>query len=425
MPRCVFVLASLVWPGWLLAATFNASPGSNLQSLLNGMSAGDELVLSAGTYNTSNLNISGKNGTSTSWFTVRAATGATVILNNTGGNNMFNVAGSKFWRFQKLEIKGGASGEDGIKWTGTCTDMLVEDCYIHNIGGVAINCSSITRMDRLTVRHCHIHNTGGTGEGMYLGKNGGGGPVLSSIIENNWVHDTGGSQGDGIEFNEGCLGNVVRDNVVYNTAYPCIFIENTAAGSANIVERNACWNCTTDSVCQVNGNAIVRNNLFFNGSYAALNMQSGAGIEVYNNVFYDTARAVRFPPVSIKFCNNIVDGTSENAPSGTVSNNYWKSTSYGSNPITAAPGYFPASMDFYPRHAAYKNAAWNGDSDVPTGDFNTLARTTPYDVGAYEITTATNSGWQVQANFKVNSPSNTPPMLTSAPWATPNPMKLR
>lgn len=240
------------------AAQLVAKPGDALAPLLDAMKPGDTLILTQGTYQAGKNWIRNKRGSKDAWFTVKGQDGAKVIIQNNYKENTFSLHNCSFWRFENLETTGTIGG-DAFKWTGSCSDMVIENCYMHDMTGCGINCSSVDKMERLRVTRCQIVHTGGNGEGMYLGHNDGSGCVFDSIFEYNLIHDTGGDQGDGIELNQGGLGNTIRFNVVYNTKYPNILVENNRPGKANVVEGNICWNSKTQGI-QVNGNAVVRNN---------------------------------------------------------------------------------------------------------------------------------------------------------------------
>jgi len=87
------------------------------------------------------------------------------------------------------------------------------------------------------------------------------------VIALNHVYETGGSQGDGIEIKQGSWGCWIAENSVHDTNYPCILVYGTNGNPPNLVERNICWN-SGDNVMQVQGEAIVRNNVAINGSNA-------------------------------------------------------------------------------------------------------------------------------------------------------------
>jgi hypothetical protein len=114
---------------------------------------------------------------------------------------------------------------------------------------------------RLFLTRNHLHHGGGHGEGMYLGANEGEFIMSESVIALNHIHDCKGeSQGDGIEVKQGSWGNLIAENDVHDTQYPCITVYGTAGKPVNIIERNLCRR-SADSTMQVQGEAIVRNNV--------------------------------------------------------------------------------------------------------------------------------------------------------------------
>jgi hypothetical protein len=74
------------------------------------------------------------------------------------------------------------------------------------------------------------------------------------------VHDCGGKQGDGIEVKQGSHHNCIYCNHVHDTNYPCILAYGTGGNGINVIEENICYR-SNDNVLQVQGEAIVRNNL--------------------------------------------------------------------------------------------------------------------------------------------------------------------
>ncbi|MDR4483544.1 MAG: right-handed parallel beta-helix repeat-containing protein [Nitrospirales bacterium] len=97
--------------------------------------------------------------------------------------------GATYVTIRHLEITGNG---DGINLSGGPHHITIEDSEIHHID-VGINFRS--SMDSIFVRRNHIYNTSGTAEGMYVGCNYASCGVSNSIIEQNWIHDTRGSQG--------------------------------------------------------------------------------------------------------------------------------------------------------------------------------------------------------------------------------------
>jgi len=114
-------------------------------------------------------------------------------------------------------------------------------------------------MDHITARRNEIYDTNDTGEGMYIGCNDGTCSVHDSLFENNYIHDTlAAEQGDGIEVKKGSYANIVRDNVIHDTHYPCIIAYGTQGNARNVIERNVVWNCA-EAGMQVAADAVIRN----------------------------------------------------------------------------------------------------------------------------------------------------------------------
>jgi hypothetical protein len=95
---------------------------------------------------------------------------------------------------------------------------------------------------------------------MYLGANHGKVVMSYSVIAENHVHDCGGTQGDGVEVKQGSHHNWIYRNHVHDTNYPCILAYGTGGKGLNVIEQNVCYR-SNDNVLQVQGEAIVRNNL--------------------------------------------------------------------------------------------------------------------------------------------------------------------
>ncbi len=73
------------------------------------------------------------------------------------------------------------------------------------------------------------------------------GVELSPVPFENHIHNCRGDQGDGIEVKQGSWGNLIAEKPV------------------NVIERNLCRR-STDSTMQVQGEAIVRNNVLIGAS---------------------------------------------------------------------------------------------------------------------------------------------------------------
>jgi hypothetical protein len=112
----------------------------------------------------------------------------------------------------------------------------------------------------------------------------------------NHVHDCRGDQGDGIEVKQGSWGNLIAENHIHDTNYPCITVYGTAGKPVNIIEHNLCYN-SGDNVMQVQGEAIVRNNVLINGAGAGFASTDHQGktlnLQVIHNTILNSAHAFR------------------------------------------------------------------------------------------------------------------------------------
>ena len=261
---CLFTLGS---SPQILASVIDIFPGSDVfgQATQN-LAAGDTLVVHEGTYVECNRMSLQMQGTALSPITIKAADGEArpklTRNSNCSVQNVINIEGSAAHiTIQGIEIEG-VLGGDGIKLVGSLSFITLQDLVIHDVD---VGISAQSTMHHLTIRDNHIYRTGagnGTGEGMYIGCHSGNCSVSDSLIERNWVHDSitlAPTQGDGIEIKKGSHSNVIRDNVIHDTHFPCIILYGTQGNPRNIVEGNAMWNCG-DSGIQSAADAVIRNN---------------------------------------------------------------------------------------------------------------------------------------------------------------------
>jgi hypothetical protein len=376
-------------------------PGDSFEAASESLSPGDTLLVHQGTYSESGrIGISAK-GTASQPIIIKGADGEARPLitrpANSTPQNTINIEGATYLTIGHLEITGNG---DGINMSGGPHHITIEDNVIHNID-VGINFKS--SMDSIFVRRNHIYDTSGTAEGMYVGCNNASCAVSNSIIEQNWIHDTRGEQGDGIEIKYGSWGNIIRDNVIHDANYPCILaygVTDANVDRPNIIEGNAVWNCG-QSIAVI-ADAIVRNNIVI----GTLETQSHAQVPVMRNVTIVNNTVIGSMPLrgwggsnipaSLSVANNVLYG-------GSISNQPGAAT-YSSNLqySSGTSGIFidPNNRDFWPAPGSPLIGAADA-THTPGKDFNGTNRQAPFDVGAYESDgLASNPGWAIQASFK-------------------------
>lgn len=403
------------------AETYEIHEGDDLWARLSSLVAGDEVIVHAGTYAQSSRWEATWSGTAAQPIVVRAAEGeARPVLTRDANQNLMNLHGSYF-TLRGFEITGGSHG---IRLSATDHGTL-EDLLIHGTDDVAISCN-IAGMNcsNMLFRDNEIYGTNGTGEGFYLGCNEGACALSDSIVEHNYVHDLGGSQGDGIEIKSGSYGNTVRDNVVIRANYPGITMytyEDAAGRTPNVIERNLIWS-TNDNGIQVTGHAIIRNNIVIGAAASGIASQanqgtptdvqilhntvvgagdacirgsswdSGTGFVIANNAVYCEGHyALRIPSVAgVVIAGNVGLGSVEGVASGFTT---------GAT-LAADLGAEATSGRVYPP----AGSAVIGVADTTyaaSDDFDLRARDAMPDVGAYERESSGMPVWLAAEEFKV------------------------
>lgn len=278
-------------PAWADLAPKRVIPhastdGTALVNAVQALQPGDQLVLAAGTYSVDAYWDIQVSGTAEAPIWITAAKDARVVITRPDEKqNVVNLGqGSpvSFLCLRGIEITGGSHGLR----LGQCRDVWIDHCHIHHNGGPNLSANSADS-HRLFLTRNHLHHGSGHGEGMYLGGNDASVIMSESVIALNHVHDCGGSQGDGIEVKQGSWGNLIAENHVHDTNYPCITVYGTGGKPVNIIERNLCYN-SGDNVMQVQGEAIVRNNVLVNGEGAGFSSTDHQGKTLHLQVLHNT-----------------------------------------------------------------------------------------------------------------------------------------
>ena len=184
-----------------------------------------------------------------------------IITRSDSRQNVMNVgerSRTEYVCFRHLELTGGST----LIRFYDCHHFWLDQCHLHHAGheGVTTNTRDTSHLFITRNHFHHFTNPNATGEAMYLGANHSKVVMSYSVIAENHVHDCGGKQGDGIEVKQGSHHNWVYRNHVHDTNYPCILAYGTDGKGINVIEQNICYR-SNDNVLQVQGEAIVRNNL--------------------------------------------------------------------------------------------------------------------------------------------------------------------
>ncbi len=416
----------LAQPPTAAAEVFAGGPNDDVESMINALVPGDELVLSGGTYTLNERFSFAIAGTEEAPIVIRAADGETPHFHRPNASqNIIDIDDAEHVTIRGIELSGGSAG---IRISGA-RFLTIEDCEVHDTGDVAVraNDSGVT-YESLRILRNHIHHTNDTGEGMYLGCNNGGCEVVNSLVEGNYVHHTNQpsvSQGDGIELKEGSFGNVIRDNVIHDTNYPCI-LTYASNGPQNVIERNVMWNCGDHGI-QSAADAVIRNNVILSADVDGIAMQphqsgSPSNLEVLHNTILEAdgdAISLRGISGPVVVANNALYAQSGNAfyvnggmsglvfegnvGMGGVSNSLpFGAGELGSDLVNASYAGAPP-MDVFPAVGSALEGAGSA-AHVVVDDFNGTARGGAADAGAYAFSSTGNPGWALAPGFKASTP---------------------
>ncbi|HKE47382.1 MAG TPA: right-handed parallel beta-helix repeat-containing protein [Rhodanobacteraceae bacterium] len=408
------------------ADVIEIGPGDDFRSVMQNLVAGDTLIMHGGTYALSSYFELDLAGTADLPITIRAASGEQPLLHYVDdGQNIVNIVDSNFVVIDGIEFSGGSRG---IRLTNS-SDITIRNCHIHDTAANAISANDGGNVyARLVFVHNEIDHAGETAEGFYLGCNDDACRVHDSLVANNYIHDLDGptvTQGDGIEIKAGSYANVVRDNVIHDTAYPGITLYHTNGnGAPNVIERNLVWN-SGDNGIQVTADAIVRNNIVLSAAAAGIGIHASQGgsvgnlVIVNNTVLKASGDALHVSDVAgaVLVANNALYAASGNAVFAGGSPSFVTMVAnVGTGSLSGVSGGFDASGDIAadfsdanfsgvpPQDLVPRAGRLVGTADAATlavDDFNAQSRSPLLDVGAYRNNPNGNQGWPLQAGFKV------------------------
>lgn len=265
--------------------------GARLKDRIEDLVPGDLLRVGAGRWSVNSYFQVDLQGTADAPIRIVGAEGA-ILTRPNAGQNVINFGSTSHSSTRYLLLRGFeiTGGSNGIR-VQNAEQFWIDRCHVHHVASVGIGANSHDT-DGLRVTRTEVSHTGATGEGMYLGGNYGSVICRNGVFALNHVHDMGGDQGDGIELKGGSYGCLIAENVVHGTNFPGIIVYGTEGNPVNIVEGNVIWDVNTNAL-QVQGEAIVRNNLVFGTNGSAL--QSGphqgltTNLKVIGNTFISTA----------------------------------------------------------------------------------------------------------------------------------------
>lgn len=298
--------------------------GAALELLAEGMQPGESLSVGPGTWSVPNRFDLSIQGTASQPVRIFATdpNDPPVITRPNAAQNCLNIGSngvSRYLILQNLEFTGGG---DIIRiYDGSYT--WIDRCHLHDGGGVGIAVQTHSCSDLFITRNEVARPGPGTnGEAMYLGGNWGSISITDSVVALNYVHDTRGAvqgQGDGIELKQGSTRNWIVGNHVHDCQNPCILVYGTGGVDENVVEHNLMYD-SDDAVLQVQGEAVVRNNIAIGGLLAFQSHDHqgvSSNLRVVHNTFVSAGRAANLgrwgSRPGMVVANNVMYSTSSHA----------------------------------------------------------------------------------------------------------------
>ena len=215
--------------------------GEALRVAIQNLVPGERLDIGAGTYTMLNKIDMTQLGTPTQPVWVSAKLGESVVITHpTTSENVLNLGDASAARciaIQGIEFTGGNAGIA----LGDAEDIWIESCHIHNTASAGI-LGETDNTPLLFITRNTIHDLGGTGEAIKLGTTGGGFVTHSSTIARNTIYDCAGTEGEGIELQQGSYNTTIVENTIRDCLGPCLLVYGTAGNTNNLIERNTLYN---------------------------------------------------------------------------------------------------------------------------------------------------------------------------------------
>ena len=379
--------------------------GAALKAAIQSLAPGTRLEVGAGTYAIDSFFTINLVGSAAAPIWIAAMAGAKPVLTRSdAAQNTVNLGSggaARYVALQGFEITGG----DTALRLWDCRDVWIDRCHVHDCSGVGVEANSVDTA-RLHITRNEVHGTGGTGEGIYLGANNGAVVTHDSVVALNHVHHTGGSQGDGIELKQGSFANRIVANLVHDTPYPGILVYGTGGLAVNVVERNTVHS-SGDNTMQVQGEALVQNNLLMAGLGTAFSSGNHQGsvrdLTVVHNTMINVGRAVNLSDwtgkPNVTFANNVCysqTGDAIRVNGGAAGVEFVGNVAFG--PVVGVIGGYVSGTGL----ADFVDVTWNAakldahpaalGALVGTGDFlwavpddlSGAARVAPLEAGCYD-----------------------------------------
>ncbi|MBN2007421.1 MAG: right-handed parallel beta-helix repeat-containing protein [Anaerolineae bacterium] len=385
------------------------SPWRTIQHAVEQLQPGDTALVRSGTYAGARLENS---GTAAGYLTLKAAPGATVIINGPGPQNTHQSALEvenwdtpvAYWIIEGLEVTGapgwgidvrggeyahahhivvrgnhvhdnGSSGQRTGIFAAFTDDVLIENNDTHNNTehGIYVNNSSDRFVIRNNVSHhnanCGIHLNGDADMGDD-------GTMSDGQVTGNTIYDNG-TGGSGINM-DGVERTTVANNLLYNTHNTGIAVfqgngaicssSNRIVNNTILIADNGRWALTMGPGC---ANNVVLNNIFYSNHSYRGSIDADQGVV---NLVSDY--------------NIVVNRFTTDGGDSILTLAQWQALGYDAHSFMATPAQLfvnPATGDYHLEEGSPAINAGIVLADVTTDmDGNSRPSGPTHDIGAYE-----------------------------------------
>lgn len=273
------------------SGTLNA-PYHSIKRAIQYLKPGDTLIIRGGTYHEM-IDLYNKNGSSDSWFTIKAYPGESVVFdgrNSLDEGIIFNNC--SYWRIEGIEFTRYIGAALYIK--DKCHHFDLNNLLIHDLNGpLGTNSGTEGIMGEkdssyVTVRNSEIYNVGlaqkkQTDHGIYVGYG-----AHNWTFDSNIIHNNSGAAIQMMGEPNGTSYSTVTNNYLYDNLQWGLVMGSHATG--NIVENNKFfgnYDCDVYLLDSAYGNTF-KNNIFgsYEAKYSVAISDSGSTVNVFNSNTY-------------------------------------------------------------------------------------------------------------------------------------------